>query len=180
MTEVTELEKLTAQVRYWEERATKTESRLQQTIERGRAHLESLSNQLAQAESRCNILQAELEKQPKALESKPIQSNELEEKLKASRGESASLRGRVARHPLQSRRSLSQRSQPRLVFSPQRRAKGDASARPRRGVARPALSALGVRRGSAPTLKSPRTIQHRAVLGAPRLAKTAGPTLGHA
>jgi diguanylate cyclase (GGDEF)-like protein len=84
MTEVTELEKLTAQVRYWEERATKTELRLQQTIERGRAHLESLSNQLAQAESRCNILQAELEKQPKVLESKPVQSNELEEKLKAA------------------------------------------------------------------------------------------------
>lgn len=60
--QTSDLEDLQEQVAYWEERALKAEQRLAGAQENHQKRLESLSNQLAQAESRANILQAEKER----------------------------------------------------------------------------------------------------------------------
>ena len=60
--ETAEREDLEQQLKYWEERAVKAEQRLLQQQENQSRGREVLTNQLAQAESRCNILQAEIER----------------------------------------------------------------------------------------------------------------------
>jgi diguanylate cyclase (GGDEF)-like protein len=60
--QTSDLEDLQEQVAYWEERALKAEQRLVGAQENHQKRLESLNNQLAQAESRANILQAEKER----------------------------------------------------------------------------------------------------------------------
>lgn len=88
----TDTQSLQKQLKYWEDRANKAEQRLQQTIERGRAHIETLVNQLAQSESRSNILQAELERLQEAQGGEPSQTlimkaesaSELQSKLAAA------------------------------------------------------------------------------------------------
>ena len=84
------IENYQEQIQYWEERAQKAEQRLQQNVEQHQRRLESLTNQLAQAESRCNILQAEVERLTLATGSQPtstasgVPSTELEDRLKAA------------------------------------------------------------------------------------------------
>lgn len=60
--QTSDLEDLQQQVAYWEERALKAEQRLLGAQENHQKRLESLNNQVAQAESRANILQAEKER----------------------------------------------------------------------------------------------------------------------
>jgi len=78
-----ELDELKEQSSYWEERALKAEQRL---LQQQKAQ-ESLRTQAAQAESRVNILQAEVERLAALGGTRPSQvvaSSELEERLKAA------------------------------------------------------------------------------------------------
>lgn len=79
------------QIQYWEERAHKAEQRLQQHSEHHQRRQEALTNQLAQAESRCNILQAEVERLHMLLEgastfpqAAPCPPGEVEERLRVA------------------------------------------------------------------------------------------------